>query len=192
MDTFLLVSSILLWIVVLLNLFLTLALVRRINAAPGSLPDVENGLPTGTPAPDFSAQTLEGKKVTLADYAGHATTFIFVASFCEPCHEILPSLQKLAAQARAAGTTLALVNDGNQQETEEMMRTVGGQVEVLIAPRHENSFFTNYHIAMTPSYCSLDERGTIVRTGHPGSTDQGWQQLLMAWSQQASVADARH
>ncbi len=192
METFLLASSILVWIVVLLNLSLTLVLIRRVNAGPGSFPGVETGLPTGRLAPDFSAQTLEGKKVTLADYAGHPTTFVFVASYCEPCHEILPSLKTLAPQARAAGTTLVLVNDGSQQETEEIMRTVDGQVEVLLAPRHEHSFFTNYHIAMTPSYCSLDERGMIVRTGHPGLEDQGWQHLLMVWSQQASMVDARH
>src|SRR5581483_1123376 len=73
METFLLVNSVLVWIVVLANLVLTLALVRRVNAFPGSLAGVGSGLPIGTPAPDFSLQTLTGQTVTLANFTSRST-----------------------------------------------------------------------------------------------------------------------
>ncbi|HLZ57474.1 MAG TPA: TlpA disulfide reductase family protein [Ktedonosporobacter sp.] len=191
MENLLLVSSILVWIVVIANLVLTLALIRRINASPDPMAGIETGLPVGTPAPDFSAKTLEGQTVTLADSIGHPITFVFVATHCEPCHALLPTLKTLAPQARAAGTTLVLVSDGSQQETEKMMQEVAGQVVIVVAPRHEHSLFNDYQINMTPSYCALDEKGVVVAAGHPDRTNQEWQKLLTSWSKQAATADTR-
>jgi cytochrome c biogenesis protein CcmG/thiol:disulfide interchange protein DsbE len=191
METFLLVSTILVWIVVLANLVLTLALIRRVNASPGPLAGIETGLPVGTSAPDFSAKTLEGQNVTLADYIGRPTTFVFVGTHCEPCHALLPRLKPLVPQARAAGTTFVLVSDGEKQETEKMMQVLEGQVEVILAPRFDHTLFTDYHINLTPSYCSLDEKGVITWAGSPDSSDQGWQHLLTAWSQQVTTTNSR-
>lgn len=191
METFLLVNSVLVWIVVLANLALTLALVRRVNAFPGSLAGMDSGLPIGTPAPDFSLQTLTGQTVTLANFTSRSTTFVFVDPHCQPCHALLPSLKTLAQGACAAGTPLVLVSDGGKPETEEMMQVLEGQVEVLLAPRLEHTLFTDYHINMTPSYCSLDEKGVITGTGSPDRSDAGWQHLLTTWSRQVTTADMR-
>lgn len=84
MESILIISSILLWVVVLLNLLLTLGLARRIRNA--AFPVMES-LKIGQKAPDFSALTLQGKTVTLADYAGHAAAFVFVSPDCKPCRE---------------------------------------------------------------------------------------------------------
>ncbi len=73
METTLVVSSILLWIVALLNILLTLGLARRIRSA---FPRLES-LKAGQKAPGFSAQTLQGQTITLTDYEGRATAFIF-------------------------------------------------------------------------------------------------------------------
>lgn len=191
METFLLVNSILVWIVVLANLVLTLALVRRVNAIPATLTEIDSGLPIGTPAPDFSLQTLAGQTVTLANFTSRPTTFVFVAPHCQPCHELLPSLKTVAQDARAAGTPLVLVSDGGKSETEEMMQALEGQVEVLLAPRFESTLFTDYHINMTPSYCSLDEKGVITGTGSPNRSDSGWQYLLTTWNRQVTTANTR-
>ena len=72
MDTILLVSSWLLWVIVLINFFLTLALIRRINMKPGDHLESFETLEIGQKAPDFVGESLTGEQVKLADYAGRA------------------------------------------------------------------------------------------------------------------------
>ena len=48
------------------------------------------------PAPDFQAETLEGKKVSLSDYQGKVLILDFWATWCGPCLAELPYFQELA------------------------------------------------------------------------------------------------
>jgi methylamine dehydrogenase accessory protein MauD len=187
MEILLLVSSLLLWIVVLLNLVLTLALIRRVNATSNRAPDLEVGPPVGEKAPDFKAHTLTGETVMLATYAGHPTTFIFFAPGCGPCRELLPSLKTLAPQTREAGAELVLVSEGTREATYALGKEMELDLPVLVAPRKENAFFDDYRITMTPSYCSLDEHGMVLSAGHPDLHDQLWQTLMAGWHQRTAV-----
>ncbi len=60
MERVLIVSSVLLWMVVLTNLLLTLALIRQRNTEPVSQGQRKDfgGPPVGQSAPDFTAETL--------------------------------------------------------------------------------------------------------------------------------------
>ncbi len=75
METILIISSVLLWVMILLNLLLTLGLSRRLNAR---LPRMDF-LKIGQPAPSFTAQTLQGETVTLSSYARRAVAFVFTS-----------------------------------------------------------------------------------------------------------------
>ncbi|GIK55235.1 MAG: hypothetical protein BroJett015_08980 [Chloroflexota bacterium] len=76
-DTFLLFSVILLWLLVLLNIVMTIGLARRIKSR---LPPPIEFLKAGQPAPPFTAWTLAGTQVTDQDYAGQSIAFIFLIS----------------------------------------------------------------------------------------------------------------
>lgn len=191
LETALVISSIFLWLIVLANVFLTLALIRHSNAAPERGPAFETGPSLGMPAPDYIATTLDGERATLGDYIGRATTFVFVSPSCTPCHELLPSLKNLGPQARQAGAELVVVSNGTLEETREMARRLESQLPVLVAPRGENTFFHDYNIKGTPSFCSLDEQGIVVATGYPGQSTPSWLQLTTDWSRHLSLAERR-
>src|SRR5690348_1026265 len=108
METGLVVSSAVLWLVVLLNLLLTLALVRRVNASPRTVP--QERLKTGEPAPDFTAHTLDGELVSRSTYAELKVAFVFISTHCGPCREIMPQLVPLGPKAAQAGVELVLVS----------------------------------------------------------------------------------
>ncbi|WP_246055252.1 peroxiredoxin family protein [Pseudalkalibacillus caeni] len=52
------------------------------------------GIKEGSKAPDFSLQTIDGKKVKLSDYRGKKVVLNFWATWCPPCKKELPELQE--------------------------------------------------------------------------------------------------
>jgi peroxiredoxin len=73
-------------------LALGLALVIAFTLTTHALAD---SLDEGKPAPEFSLQTLEGKKVSLSQYRGKYLLLNFWATWCGPCKVEMPSLEKL-------------------------------------------------------------------------------------------------
>ena len=57
---------------------------------------------TGAVAPQFSATTMEGEPVTLADYAGKVVLLNIWATWCEPCRTEMPSMQRLYESVKSA------------------------------------------------------------------------------------------
>lgn len=172
METTLLVSSMLLWLVVVLNLFLTFALVRRFNAT-SRLPDT-GGLPVGTVAPNFTAHTLSGETKTLADYRGRNLALVFISSQCQPCRDLLPSLKQMESRAQQANIDLVLVNGEGQTASAALVDEMALSLPLLVAPRPENPFFSDYHILGTPSYCFVTPQGIVSASGFPSLQSGEW------------------
>jgi peroxiredoxin len=180
MQPLLVTNSVLLWIVVLLNLLLTIALIRRFHQI-SAFADMDVGLKKGSRAPDFQAETLTGETVTLADYARKAVSFIFISPHCGPCLEKIPTLNALASKAKQAGVDILLVNtDGDKAETAAFVEKHNVTLPVLIASSESNSFASDYKAAATPSYCVLNQNGHVEAAGMFGP---GWEkELMQTWA----------
>ena len=177
MESMFIVNSILLWIVVLLNLLLTLALVRRVSSSPLKPADP---LPIGLDAPPFKAETPEGKLITLADFdVDKEVALVFVAPTCAPCLDKLPFLNKLYHPAGSAGVTLVLVSDADPEATRAFIAGNDVTVPVLIAPRRTNKFMETYKIMGTPMYCLLDRARKVKASGF---LDSEWHELANSWT----------
>lgn len=180
MEMGLVIGLILLWIVVLFNLLLTLAIIRRLN-----LGSWQTGLRQGQIAPDFTAQTLSGESVTLQDYAGYPTAFVFISTRCSHCEKLLPELEALSPQAMRAGINLVLVSDNQREEIQDYARRNNIHLPVLIAPQSENPFFQNYQVKGTPFYCYIDQQSKVQSAGHPHITGGAWKVLADDWTKKA-------
>jgi cytochrome c biogenesis protein CcmG, thiol:disulfide interchange protein DsbE len=60
----------------------------------------------GEAAPDFSLPSLDQASLTLANYRNQVVVLNFWASWCPPCVEETPSLEKFAAQTQPMGVTV--------------------------------------------------------------------------------------
>src|SRR5687767_4953947 len=99
MITGLLISSVLLWLVVLLLAFLLLGTLRNIAVLGWRLEQLEattpsrmgrNGLRVGKKAPAFTLAGTSGNDVSLADYANRKVLLVFMQTGCGPCTAVVP------------------------------------------------------------------------------------------------------
>lgn len=190
MEAALVINSALLWLVVLANLLLTLALVRRINesrsAAAGGAQ--VTGLEAGVGAPDFTARTLNGDIVTRHAYAGRDVAFIFVSTHCGPCREIAPHVEAIAPTAKAAGVDLVLVSSDEPDETQAFVDELQLTVPVIVAPRRSSAFLEDYKATATPSFCFVDKEARVRAAGYPSSEWGAWKSLTDTWVKRTSTA----
>lgn len=174
MESISLVNTIMLWSVVLFNLLLTLGLIRR---ATSKAPRPISGLDAGLSAPNFTAETLAGEHITLANYSGKRVAFLFVGTHCGPCREAIPQYESLRDKANEVETELVLVSIDNIESTEELVRDLNIKLPVIVAPRLQNPFADDYKIAGTPSYCMIDNQGKVHSSGYPKVNDGDWKLL---------------
>ena len=190
LQPLLIMSIVLLWIIVLLNLVLTLGIARRLNTMSSTSHDpiAENRLQPGDPAPAFTAETLDGQRVSLETYADQAVAFHFLSTQCEPCREVLPDLLTLAPLAWQAGVQFVFVVLDDVQNTRAFVEEYQIPSPVIVAPRlgndytKTNAFAQAYKSTSTPSYCLIDEEGLVLSTGHPRIGD--WKKWEMVWRKQ--------
>jgi peroxiredoxin len=61
-------------------------------------------------APDFALSTPEGKKISLRDFRGKIVFLNFWASWCAPCREEMPSMEKLYQEFKNKNFVVLAVN----------------------------------------------------------------------------------
>ena len=71
------------------------------------------------PAPDWSLTLLDGSTVSGADLAGRAVVLNFWASWCAPCEQEMPELEKLSAQLTADGDPATIIGVGVKRDNND-------------------------------------------------------------------------
>ncbi len=183
MEQKLAASSILLWVGLLFNLLLTLALIKRITSK-----SAPNFLKAGTKAPDFTAQTLDGNTKTLADYAGQKIVLLFASTWCGHCKKKFPDWQELFPQAHRVGYEfLLVVTSGSLADVQAMIDEYKLSIPILHAPNDSNSFMKDYKVEGTPSCYIVGEDGKVVFAGYPGTEDETWRKWVNEWEGEKST-----
>lgn len=74
-------------------------------------------IPGKVPAPDFSLQDTNGKIHRLSDYRGKPVIINFWATWCPPCREELPSMNRAWQQLEQEGIAMLAINMGEDEDT---------------------------------------------------------------------------
>jgi peroxiredoxin len=72
---------------------------------------------SGHSPPDFTLPTLEGGSITLSDLKGRVVLINFWATWCSPCREEMPSLERLYRHFKYEDFTLLAVDVMEHPET---------------------------------------------------------------------------
>src|SRR5438874_8865759 len=163
MDALLLISSILLWLAVLLLGFLLLGALRAVDLLRWRLEHVEattpssmgrNGLRVGKKAPDFTLPSAIGADVSLQSYAGRKVLLVFTQAGCGPCQQIVPELNRLHD---AGKVEVVAINKGELEATRKWV----AEAHIRFPVGMQEAFTTSkrYEVFATPFAFLIDEQG---------------------------------
>jgi peroxiredoxin len=114
------------------------------------------------PSVDFNLPDLSGKAVKLSDYRGKLVLLNFWASWCPPCREEMPSLQKLHEKLKEKKFALLAVSidRGGNPPLKSFIDRGGYTFQVLLDP--EGRVASRYQVISIPTTFVIDRQGKIV------------------------------
>ncbi|MGB0721390.1 MAG: peroxiredoxin family protein [Gammaproteobacteria bacterium] len=111
-------------------------------------------------APGFTLRDGQGREVSLVDYRGKVVVVNFWATWCPPCVEEIPSMNRLASRYRAEDLALVSVNfKEDAQRIEAFMEEVAVDFPVLLDP--EGAVAARWKVFGFPSSFVLDRQGRV-------------------------------
>ena len=117
-------------------------------------------------APDFTLRTMAGANLRLQEQRGNVVMINFWATWCGPCRQEMPHLNKLYDKYRAAGFVLLGVNvDDDARNASEVAVKLGLKFPVLLDT--DKSVSRLYDLSTMPSTVLIDRDGR-VRYVHKG------------------------
>ena len=124
-------------------------------------------------APDFTLDSLDGNKVTLSELRGKVIVVNFWATWCLPCREETPALEKSYEQYKASGVVILGVNMTNQDvvsEVESFVQEFRLTYPILL-DRDGSVSNTLYQVRGLPTTFFVNREGVIrtVLVGGPMS-----------------------
>ncbi|MEO1411016.1 MAG: redoxin family protein [Bacteroidota bacterium] len=124
----------------------------------------------GAVAPIFVAKDVEGKTVSLKDLRGRNVYIDVWATWCGPCRQEMPYLEKLEAKySEAGGLVFASVSiDENTEAWEKMVTEKEMQGTQLLADEAwESELCQQYLIRGIPRFILIDREGKIINANAP-------------------------
>ena len=120
----------------------------------------------GTPAPEFTLNTLEGRPVSLSEFRGKPVVLEFWATWCGPCRRQFPKMARLHEEYEGKVHFLMV----NTMEDAATVRAFAQQVEVpgIILMDPADKVGERYGTRILPSLFFIDGDG-VVQAAVPGA-----------------------
>ena len=114
----------------------------------------------GKPAPDFDTVDLEGKVWSLSKLKGKVLFVNFWATWCAPCRDEMPSMQRLYEKTpKDKFEMLALFNNDKKTVVEDFVAKLG--LTMPIISDEYNFAGTKYGLTGLPETFIVDKQGVI-------------------------------
>ena len=117
-------------------------------------------------APDFTLKSLEGSNLRLEEYRGQVVLINFWASWCGPCRQEMPLLDRLHHRYEDTGFAVLGVNvEGEVAPAQGIVDKTNVTFPILIDEGQKVSDM--YNLQAMPTTVVVDRDG-VVRYIHPG------------------------
>lgn len=115
------------------------------------------------PAPDFTLMSLEGNKVNLKDLKGKYVFLNFWATWCGPCIEEMPSMEKLYQKLKIKKNFVMLavsIDKGSQELVKRFV--IENKLTFTILLDKDNEVAAEYGIRGIPLTYLIDTKGFLI------------------------------
>ncbi len=147
-------------VLLMLALILLLLALQQLFHAGSSHPMV------GLPAPPFQLTTLEGQPINLGQQLGKNVILLdFWATWCPPCREGLPVIDRLAKEFQDRGAAVYGVNSESPDLVKEFVKKQGLSLAVLSDT--SKKVFEQYNVRGIPQTVLIGKDG-VIRNVHVG------------------------
>jgi len=123
----------------------------------------------GSPAPDFTLKSIDGRAVSLSSLRGQVVLIEFWATWCPPCQMAAPELSKLYAKYNPRGLEILAVSlDEDSSEVKKFL-----EENKLLYPIFVDTLGVNelYRVRSIPVTFLVDKKGIIVSKHNGYSPD---------------------
>lgn len=126
----------------------------------------------GTSAPDFAARDLDGGPVSLSDLRGEVVLLNIWATWCPPCREEMPSMERLHQRLGPEGLRVVAVSIDAEAGTFDASGRPGGNVADFVQEMGltfdtwrdpSGRIQQTYRTTGVPESFVIDRTGTIVK-----------------------------
>jgi peroxiredoxin len=114
-------------------------------------------------APDFALADLSGRAIRLSSLRGKVVLVNLWATWCPPCRDEMPSMERLYQRFRDRGMELLAVSQddaGARQKVADFVQDLGVTFPVLLDPEREVG--SRYGVWGYPETFVLDREGRVV------------------------------
>jgi thiol-disulfide isomerase/thioredoxin len=131
-------------------------------------------LPVGESAPDWRLTDAEGKVHSLSEYRGKVVVMDFWATWCGPCEEVMPRMQKLYEKFKDQGVIVFGVNSWEKEDPVELMKQKRYSYGLLL---RGEEIAEAYKVTSLPAVYMIGADGRIIYC-HEGMDDQNLASLV--------------
>lgn len=158
------ISYIVLWVFVVIQAILLLLIYRHFGLmSMGTLEGVQrDGLPLGEVAPVVSGVTAQGEELVWEVQSGKSHLVLFAAPGCEPCEQVLPSINQLGEATNAHIDGLIVV-PGQRDAAEQLVAKFHPPFPCLA--EDGSGAFDRYRVRVTPFAFVIGEDRRIRAKG---------------------------
>ncbi len=124
--------------------------------------DVPAPIGRGAPAPDFQLDRLDGEDpIALSDFRGRVVLVNFWATWCKPCEDEMPSMERLYRALHPSGFELVAVSvDEDPSEVAAFRDRMAISFPIALDPSQEVSRL--YQTTGFPESLLVDRDGTVL------------------------------
>ncbi len=136
----------------------------------GETPSGTDSPMVGKAAPDFTLDLLDGKKFHLAEHKGKVVILDFWATWCGPCLQAMPQVERVAREFADKGVELFAVN---LQEAPRDIKAMleRHKFEVTVALDRDGVVAEKYAATAIPQTVIIDREGKVARLYVGSSAD---------------------
>jgi thiol-disulfide isomerase/thioredoxin len=116
----------------------------------------------GKPLPAFNTKTVDGKPLSLADLKGKVVFIDFWATWCGPCMNAIPAVQRISEKFKDQPVVILGMNRDKAGDEPKVVRTIERKgLTFLQGMDTDGSIAKQYKITAIPAMILLDKQGVV-------------------------------